>query len=206
VKPDLRFRDAVNNDIEIVTHADRVLVFDHAIPAEGLRWRDLQAWWADVEDHKDASTAKKTLYRRLLKSLPAESPPQRLLFESFFRHFRDAVPNLPALLPEVWLHYDPKTVRQRGRFALLRQRMDFLLLISHGTRVVLEVDGVQHYSVENGKASPPVYAKMVAADRELRLCGYEVYRFGGSELQGKGGEQLVAKFFEDLFKKHRVLS
>lgn len=25
-----------------------------------------------------------------------------------------AVPNLPALLPEVWLHWDPRTVKERG--------------------------------------------------------------------------------------------
>ena len=33
VKPDLRFRDAINNDIEIVTNADKVLVYDRAICA-----------------------------------------------------------------------------------------------------------------------------------------------------------------------------
>ena len=204
VKPDLRFRDAVNNDVEIVTHADKVLVYDRPIPAEGLRWRDLQAWWAELKGHEDGKTAKETLYKRLFASLPSESPPQQLLFRAFFKFFRDAVPRLPALLPEVWLHYDPKTVTQRGRLALLRQRMDFLLLISPGTRVVIEVDGAQHYSDDAGKASPSVYAKMVAADRELRLCGYDVYRFSGHELHGKSGEQLVGRFFDELFKRHRV--
>ncbi|MFB7225150.1 hypothetical protein [Streptomyces sp. NPDC056227] len=29
----------------------------------------------------------------------------------------------PALLPEVWLHWDPKTVEERGPEALLRSRM-----------------------------------------------------------------------------------
>ena len=37
-----------------------------------------------------------------------------------------AVPALPALLPEVWLHWDPKTVRERGTAALLGHRMDNL--------------------------------------------------------------------------------
>jgi hypothetical protein len=35
MKPDLRFRDAVNNDIEIVTGADQVLVYDRPINAGG---------------------------------------------------------------------------------------------------------------------------------------------------------------------------
>lgn len=49
VKPDLRFRDAVNNDIEIVTNADRVLVYDRPISIDGLRWRDLQSWWSETQ-------------------------------------------------------------------------------------------------------------------------------------------------------------
>ena len=39
-KPDLRFSDAVVNDVEIVTNKDKVLVFDRPIPQEGLWWRD----------------------------------------------------------------------------------------------------------------------------------------------------------------------
>ena len=202
VKPDLRFRDAVNNDIEIVTGADKVLIYDHPTPVEGLRWRDLQAWWAKSKGHVDEKNAKKTLYYRLLSSLPVNSPPQKLLFKTFFKHFGKEIPDLPALLPEVWLHYDPQTVKRRGRDALLRQRMDFLLLISRGTRIVLEVDGAHHYSDNNGKAAPARYADMVAADRELKLRGYDVYRFGGSELRGDDGQQLVKTFFDHLFKKH----
>ena len=204
VKPDLRFRDAVNNDIEIVTGADKVLIYDHPTPTEGLRWRHLQAWWAKSEGHVDEENAKKTLYRRLLSSLPENSPPQKLLFETFFKHFGKDIPDLPALLPEVWLHYDPQTVKQRGRDAFLRQRMDFLLLILPTTRIVLEVDGARHYSDDNGKSSPTRYAEMVAADRELKLHGYDVYRFGGSELRGIDGEQLVKTFFDHLFEKHGV--
>ena len=207
VKPDLRFRDAVTNDIEIVTNADKVLVYDRPIPETGLRWRDLQDWW---KEHKECGTdkeAKQTLYSRLLSSLPEESPPQKLLFKAFYEHFGKAVPDLPALLPEVWLHYDPKTIKQRGRDALLRQRMDFLLLISPSTRIVLEVDGKHHYSDKTGRADPSAYAEMVAADRNLRLCGYDVYRFGGSELQeSSAAQRLVKTFFENLFKKHNLLA
>ena len=150
--------------------------------------------------------AKRDLYRRLVSSLPEESRPQKRLFTTFYTHFKNDIPDLPALLPEVWLHYDPKTIKQRGRDALFRQRMDFLLLISPSTRVVLEVDGKHHYSDKTGRANPSTYAKMVAADRILRLCGYDVYRFGGSELQKGSGEQLIKEFFEQLFKKHNVLS
>jgi very-short-patch-repair endonuclease len=60
--------------------------------------------------------------------------------------------------------------------------MDFLLLLPRHRRVVLEIDGLQHYADPEGRASPERYAEMVAADRELRLAGYEVYRFGGHEI------------------------
>lgn len=87
------------------------------------------------------------------------------------------MPGLPALLPEVWLHWDPKTVRQRGPEALLRFRMDFLLLLPGGQRVVLEVDGRQHYST-NGRPDSTKYAAGMRGDRDLKLSGYEVFRFG----------------------------
>jgi hypothetical protein len=45
---------------------------------------------------------------------------------------------------------------------------------------------------------------MVAADRYLRLAGYEVYRFGGSEFQGDNAKTLIESFFRDLFKKHGI--
>lgn len=81
--------------------------------------------------------------------------------------------------------------------------MDFLMLFSHGARIVIEVDGKQHYADAAGKADTRVYAKMVAGDRELRLAGYEVYRFGGAELQpGPKAEHLVRSFFNSLFTKH----
>ncbi|MCH8841070.1 MAG: hypothetical protein IH831_10460, partial [Planctomycetes bacterium] len=69
-KPDLRFSDAVNNDIEIVTNADKVLVYDRPIGRDGLRWSDLQAWWAETYGIESHDEAKNTLYRRLLGSLP----------------------------------------------------------------------------------------------------------------------------------------
>lgn len=203
-KPDLRFRDALNNDIEIVTNADKVLVYDRPIGNDGLRWQDLQLWWSEAEGIKDADVAKRSLYRRLLKSLPSNSPPQMLLFEAFFEGFRTVVPQLPVLLPEVWLHWDSRTVKERGRDALLRFRMDFLLLLPQGVRIVIEVDGKQHYADDDGRADVQRYGQMVMADRELKLAGYEVFRFGAAELQKPTAKGDVKSFFETLFKRYGV--
>lgn len=203
-KPDLRFRDALDNDVEIVTNADKVLVYDRPIGNDGLRWNSLQQWWGENEQIADATQAKRSLYARLKASLPHNSPPQVLLFNAFFEGFRSAVPNLPALLPEVWLHWDPCTVKERGRDALLRFRMDFLLLLPQGVRVVIEVDGKHHYADTAGTADSQRYAQMVKADRELKLAGYEVFRFGAAELQTRTDKADVKTFFESLFKRYGV--
>lgn len=43
---------------------------------------------------------------------------------------------------------------------------------------------------------------MVAADRDLRLAGYEVYRFGSNELMGHGANERIERFFRRLLKKY----
>jgi very-short-patch-repair endonuclease len=204
VKPDIRFRDAVNNDIEIVTNADKVLIYDWPIGFDGLRWRELQSWWSNTQGIGDAIKAKETLYRRLLESLPENSPPQAALFDGFYRGFGKAIPDLPALIPEVWLHWDHKTVRDRGPDALLRFRMDFLMLLPQSIRVVLEVDGAHHYGSEAGIADGVRYAAMAAGDRELKLAGYQVFRFGAVELIRGDAPVMVKSFFESLFKQYGV--
>ncbi|QKM52897.1 hypothetical protein B7759_03075 [Burkholderia glumae] len=204
-KPDLRFRDAINNDVEIVTNADKVLIYDRPIGNDGVRWQDLQAWWSESQGIENDDRAKASLYKRLKSCLPENSPPQHLLFVSFFEAFRKAAPRLPALLPEVWLHWDPQTVRERGADALLRFRMDFLLLLPHGIRVVIEVDGMHHYgNPDTRQADAHRYAQMAAADRDLKLAGYEVYRFGASELLADTAQANAIAFFHKLFRRYNL--
>lgn len=105
-KPDLRFRDAVNNDIEIVTNADQVLVYDRPIGPEGLRWNDLQTWWSETQGILEPEEAKRTLFRRLSESLPTNFPPQTLLFREYHRYFGSAIP----LCAELSIGYRVKLV------------------------------------------------------------------------------------------------
>ena len=204
-KPDLRFSDVLSNEVEILSDPDLVIVYDRPFERHGLRWRDLQQWWAERHGLPDEE-AKGKLYTRLRSALPRSSPPQALLFETFFRTFKQRVLELPALLPEVWLHWDPKTVSERGFDALIHSRMDFLMLLPNEVRVVIEVDGKQHYADGAGKADPKKYAAMVRADRELRIRGYDLYRFGAAELQGEGGDECVADFFTRLFARYGLAS
>lgn len=122
---------------------------------------------------------------------------------AYCAHYADDFSDVPALIPQVYLHYSPYTARELAAMngtELLCQRMDFLLLPGERTRVVIEVDGKQHYATEEDRASPVRYAEMVREDRKIRLAGYEVFRFGGSELQGAAGERLVREFFDQLIE------
>lgn len=81
--------------------------------------------------------------------------------------------------------------------------MDFLLLLSNNQRVVIEVDGAQHFSRE-GVPSLAAYSEMVSADRDLRLAGYEIFRFGSNELVGAGSGTVIERFFDRLWDQHKI--
>ena len=222
-KPELVFSDAVNNDVEIVKNADKVLIYDLPLPASGqFLWKDLLAWWRNRENIADEVAAKNTLYLRLLQSVKTTGSPGELaIFRSYYERYGPGLgQSLPVLIPQVYLHYDPYTKRERGDEQFLtRQRMDFLLMLENGIRIVLEVDGQHHYSTEDRSsksfvADPKKYAVGAREDRRLRLLGYEVYRFGASEFSdttlspariGPDSQEVVSAFFDRLFLKYGVL-
>ena len=208
-KPKIVLRDAVNNDVEIVQNAEYCLVYSDPLPPHGLSWRQLVAWWTRINAaDPDEVVSGRSLYARLYASLDSE--PERTLFRAYCaRYAGDGGFELPALIPQVYLHYDPYTRRDpRSAGALNRQRMDFLLLSADRSRIVIEVDGVQHYGTPNRSsksgydASPRLYSEMVAEDRRLRLAGYEVYRLGGWELTQKDAQTMLSQFFDELLKRH----
>jgi very-short-patch-repair endonuclease len=200
-KPELGFADAINNDIVILSGEESCLVYDRPIGANGLLWSDLVTWWSEEALGSDAVG----LGKRLQESLASAA--ERKVFATYFKAYRTSLGDaLPALLPQVYLHYDPAVVKTlRHRLPLRRQRMDFLILLPGRQRIVIEVDGKHHFS-EDEKPSLKVYSEMVSADRELRLAGYEVYRFGANELVGEGAEKVIRDFFDKLFRLHRVWS
>lgn len=204
-KPEIVLSDSVSNDIEIVKNAEYCLVYDRPIQTHGLLWGELVDWWRYITNDERTSDYEvgKTLYRRLKKSLA--SKPEEFLWQVYFKCFYyDLGERFPALIPQVYLHYDPYTIKQLGgERRLIRQRMDFLLLLSDRVRVVIEVDGKHHYAVGE-KAEPKLYSEMVGEDRRLQLAGYEVYRFGGYELQTEDAEHTVEEFFIRLFERHEV--
>ncbi|WP_437033512.1 hypothetical protein [Streptomyces sp. enrichment culture] len=217
-KADLVLSNSVDNTVQLAGgNADGWLVYDRPLPSEGLRWLDMIDWWRETEPEatagKDDAEVCRLLYARFKASLSRESPPEHRFFEAYCARINrpDGLAQ-PALLPQVYLHYDPYTRRQRdGDSVLARERMDFLLLLPNRVRVVVEIDGDTHYGTEEkyqvGEphprrlTSPRTYAKMVAEDRRLRLAGYEVYRFGGAELPNTAAAlSVVDGFFDQLLE------
>ncbi|ABK05754.1 hypothetical protein Arth_4317 (plasmid) [Arthrobacter sp. FB24] len=208
-KPELVLRDALNNDIEITRNGEYCLVYDQPIPADGLTYSNLIKWWRERQGFADDVPPRDVgldLHNRLRASLD-DNPVELRVFDAYAARYKAYGFAIPALIPQVYLHFDPATqlsrrsVGQNGS-PLARQRMDFLILFSSRHRVVLEVDGKQHYA--NGDtASPALYSDMVAEDRRLRLAGYEVYRFGGAELMKDDADRMVAEFFDQLAERMR---
>lgn len=207
-KPEIVLDDALNNDLRIVSNEDLILIYDEPFPGGALTWQQLVAWWTRRQALPDADrAAERSLYRRLHAAVKASnSPPEEVLFKAYYALRSSLGDGIPALLPQVYLHFDPEIARRRTALPpFVRQRMDFLMLLPDRTRIVIEVDGVQHYS-EGGRPSPAKYGTMLAEDRRLRLLGYEVYRFGGSELQGEAGTTLATSFFTQLLKRQDATS
>ncbi|MGF6884992.1 very-short-patch-repair endonuclease [Nocardia sp. GAS34] len=208
-KPRIVLRDAVNNILDIVENEQYCLVYNRPLTDRGLTWRELVGWWA--EQYPGPATEREHalgLYDRLVKSL--DNKTEKTLFRAYSTLYaRPDGFDLPALIPQVYLHYDPYTKRQLGNRPnqLERQRMDFLLLLPHRRRIVIEVDGRQHYASRDGIADPALYSTMVAEDRRIKLAGYEVFRFGGHELTRDAAEsaRLLDTFFLDLLDTYGAL-
>jgi very-short-patch-repair endonuclease len=80
--------------------------------------------------------------------------------------------------------------------------LDFLLLLPGRARVLIEVDGREHYARTTAGRIPLGIRALGAEDRKLRLAGYEVYRFGGYELMGSDAEAVLRVFFDAVLGKH----
>ncbi|MES0838362.1 hypothetical protein [Nocardiopsis tropica] len=203
-KPEIVWRDVTAGTIEITKNKQHCLLYDRPVGTQGLTWGELLDWWRRQDGNYTLSEKAlcTTLRDCLMRSLN-KNEPEQLMLDFYWRlSLNKGFGASPALLPQVYLHFDPLTQQQRIQRSegqvLPRQRMDFLLLAPGGHRYVLELDGKQHYS-RDGVPAPDLYAEMVREDRRIRLQGYEVYRFGGAEFcNAKSAETMLGEFFREL--------
>ena len=213
-KPEIVLADLTTNEIKIVKNEQYCLVYDREILDEGLTWDELMDWWKEKSNQNQCIPGQihASLVDRLFRSL--QSKPEKMLFMTYYGPiyslFQSRLGNaIPALVPQIYLHYDPYTIKQlAGEKRLGRQRMDFLILFPKNKKVVIEIDGKQHYSIVDNKtrlniANPSLYAEMVREDRQLKLAGYEIFRFGGAEFtdQQEATKALI-EFFSQLLELH----
>lgn len=203
VKPDFGITDVLDGDISLISDANSLnydqKIYDH------LTWQQLEDWWED-----NNLEINKSLKKRLIECLDSEA--EIMFFEAYFRNFGFLGDKLPALLPQLYVAYDPVSAKDlpNGK-TRIRQRIDFLMILPNLKRVIIEIDGKHHYAREDGRADTKRYADMVRIDRELRLRGYEVYRFGGAEFYNdqntpeENSVSVVKDFFTTLFKQYEIL-
>lgn len=216
-KPEIVFDDALNNNIRITKNEDQCLVYDQPIPANGVLWSDLVQWYAEengVEEDYEIAFLKRlcNCLDVSFKANGAKSGPETWMLQAYYNLKEEVKMDLPALIPQVYLYYDPLTLKQRGYKLFEHQKMDFLMIFSHQNRIVIEIDGKQHYA-EGNTASPRLYGDMVRAHREMSLLGYDVYRFGGYEFMGADSNSQTKQkvldqlktFFVRLFCKYGIL-
>lgn len=215
-KPEIAFTDALNNDVLITKNQDQCLIYDRAIPQNGVTWGELLSWY--TEKYEVERNPEVKFVRRLCDCLDVSfkekgetSGPETWMLQAYYELKKQLGDDIPALIPQVYLYYDPQTLQQRGYKLFEHQKMDFLMIFSHRDRVVIEIDGKQHYANSN-TASPQLYSAMVAAHREMSLLGYDVYRFGGYEFYGaKDNDEIkralienLKQFFRRLFEKYGI--
>lgn len=210
-KPDIVIDDVLSNSIKVVK-ANGALIYDQGIPAEGISWINLLDWYKSI----DSVYTEESMIDQFIKCLDSEA--EKLFFKAYISYINKHGKHLPALIPQVYLYYDPQTQDQRGLKIFEHQKMDFIMIITPSQRVVIEIDGKQHYSEDevvpgtNYKyySSPKRYSEMMKAHREMSLTGYDVFRFGGYELwvnSSTSENAIIAQvenFFSDLFSKYRI--
>jgi very-short-patch-repair endonuclease len=203
-KPDINVSNLILKEFRIPKKDDSYLIYEPNKNIQCVTWDDLLNWWGDTlgnDKSSDLKTKEKNLYERLIASL---NPREKKFFDIYFKNFKVKLGSkFPALIPQVWLHYNRYSnefrMKTSGEIPFFRQQIDFLLLLPPSNHCVLiEIDGKEHYST-NGKADEEVYASQVSYDRELKLIwNYEVYRFGNRELDRVNAESIVVDFFEKL--------
>ena len=198
-KPDIVIEDAIANNLRLVGDTDKCLLYDFEPNADGLSWNTLVKWWKTKSTNENI---QKDLFNRLYNSL--DSPVEKEFLTQYYKIY-EKKKDFPALIPQVLLHYDPHAKKWRGSSPIYtHQRMDFLMLLSGGVRIIIEIDGKHHYS-EGDESSPKLYAEMAVDTREWQLKGYEVYRFGGYEfMDNQQPKKMVQTFFERLFTKYII--
>ncbi|PHG74423.1 hypothetical protein [Bacillus wiedmannii] len=193
---------------------DSYLVFNERIPAKGLTWKQLNTWW---KNQSPIHNKPEDLIERM-KEVCVWS--EKKFLDLYLNLYDDD--DHPAILPQITIAYSPILSKSDLRNLEIdpkhRYTMDFMVIPNDKTKILIEIDGREHYSklltkilVEiDGKehystlknsvyiAAPELYAAQAKEDRELKVKGYTVFRFGGSEMMD-GKEDTLQEEMKKIF-------
>ncbi|HYO51755.1 hypothetical protein [Archangium sp.] len=212
-KPNLVVTDVLSGELEAINPPkESYLIYADEIPDSGLTWGHLIDWWVkhlapQGNSGRKEETLAREIYTYLHKRL--QSTPEKNFFHAYCKLFPITKKHLPALIPQFYLRWDPYTGKQ---VRLHGQRYDFLQLLPTQTRVLLEVDGIQHYALspqgeqKYWRADPEAYTKTMKDTRDLLLSKYLAYRFSTQELLStEAAIKCLSYFFNRLFSNHGIL-
>lgn len=177
-KPDIRVSDVLDGKLDLL-NKDDVLYYDGPMQ-DSILYLDFDIWW-----RKNSHKYKWYNPKEQMNAI-------ELKFANYYKKTYKA-DSFPVLIPQVYIHYDPKDKKSREIYNILTfQRMDFLMIYK-GKRVIIEIDGKTH-TPENSLRE---YSLQTEYDRTMRFLGYDVFRLGGYEL-AHNFEEVVGRFFENL--------
>lgn len=186
-KPDIVINDVLDGNLKVLNDSD-ILIYDDEIK-ESLTYADFRTWW-------NKNKKKYSWYDPTKQMNEME-----LRVQDYYKKYYSG-DMFPVLIPQVYLHYDPKDKEVRKKYkynqALIFQRMDFLIIYKN-RRVIIEIDGKTHtpeHSLEQ-------YSRQLEYDRTMKFLGYDVFRLGGYEL-AKNFEETLKNFFANLMQYLKI--
>lgn len=186
-KPDIIIRDVLDGNLKVLNDKD-VLIYDDEIK-DSLTYADFKVWWNKNKWKYSWYDPNKQMNEMELR-----------VQEYYKKNYSDDM--FPVLIPQVYLHYDPKDKETRKKYKynenLIFQRMDFLIIYK-SRRIIIEIDGKTHTAEHNLEQ----YSKQLEYDRTMKFFGYDVFRLGGYELT-KNFEKTVKVFFNNLMKYLKI--
>ena len=118
-------------------------------------------------------------------------------FVQFIKPYLENKNSAPiALLPQVYLNWDPFTKKQRG-YKLVNQKVDFLWYGPNHFPLVIEIDGPSHWEF------PDVgYRVQCEFDRDLMDRGFHIRRFTNDEIRSWHSQNRLEEEVKSLFSRY----
>lgn len=165
-------------------------VYEGEVNKQGIKRQEIEAWCLNER------ISKEEFYKNVKESIGSNAKYQRM----FYEYYLESIYNKKTkkdffLFPEVYVQLNSTNNDYENK-----QRVDFLIVLPNNRKVIIEIDGIDHYAEKiDGKwiASMKKYTTDRKFDRKMSQLGYTIYRFSNSEIEDK---KEIEKFFDEILK------